>query len=116
MTTTRFIITQCLRVEEMYPEGKLKLLRKQQPNKKLGYTEDQCLVLISLMFMCLIPPKKFQPAQVKVKLGKSTTFLDMLMRDPVDPSKDGIKSRKLEFLFNYFELERQKASLPPQKI
>ncbi len=38
--------------------------------------------------------------------------MEMLIRDKMDPSKDGIKSRKIEFILNYFEMERQKAMMP----
>ena len=47
-----------------------------------------------------------------MKLPKSNTFMDMLMRDKDDPTKDGVKTRKIEFIVNYFEMERLKAALP----
>ncbi len=40
----------------------------------------------------------------------------MLTRDLEDPSKDGIKTRKIEFIFNYFDFEKQKSSLPPKSV
>jgi len=62
----------------------------------------------------MMPDLKRLPAFTvhKVKLPKSNTFKDMLLRDLEDPSKDGIKSRKIEFIINYFEMERLKATLP----
>ena len=48
-----------------------------------------------------------------VKLAKSNTFCGMVTRDMEDPSKDGVKTSKIEFIFNYFEFERQKSKLPP---
>ncbi len=36
----------------------------------------------------------------------------MLLRDKDDPSKDGVKTRKIEFMVNYFEMERLKAAMP----
>lgn len=35
-----------------------------------------------------------------------TTFIQIMTRDQKDPSKDGIKVKKIEFMFNYFEKER----------
>ena len=36
----------------------------------------------------------------------------MLMRDKDDPTKDGVKTRKIEFIVNYFEMERLKGGMP----
>jgi len=70
------------------------------------------------MFICIIPSNKKQDCCkfYKVKLPKSNTFIDMLTRDLEDPSKDGIKTRKIEFIFNYFDFEMQKSTLPPKSV
>ena len=68
--------------------------------------------------MCIMPSNKKQDCCKfhKVKLPKSNTFIDMLTRDLEDPSKDGIKTRKIEFIFNYFDFEMQKSTLPPKSV
>lgn len=38
--------------------------------------------------------------------------MEMVVRDKNDPTKDGIKTRKIEFIVNYFEMERLKAAMP----
>ncbi len=102
----------------MFPTKKIKLLRSQAQGKTVQFTEDQCLVLISCMFMCIMPQNEKQHCTKfhKVKLPKSNTFISMLTRDLEDPSKDGIKTRKIEFLFNYFDIELQKSKMPPAAI
>ncbi len=49
-------------------------------------------------------------------MAKSNTFCGMVTRDMEDPSKDGVKTSKIEFIFNYFEFERQKSKLPPKSV
>ena len=59
------------------------------------------------MFFCIMPNNSGQPCFNTLKMPKNNTFIDILLRDQVDPNKDAIKVKKIEFLINYFELEMQ---------
>jgi hypothetical protein len=50
----KFIVEQALRAPELFPTGSLKVLTKYHPGS-LTFTDHQVLVLVSLMFLGLIP-------------------------------------------------------------
>ena len=50
----KFIVEQALKAPELFPSGSLKVLTKYHPGS-LTFTDQQVLVLVSLMFLGLIP-------------------------------------------------------------
>lgn len=73
--TVKFIVDQALRVETVFPEGKIKILTKQS-QKRVKFTDDEVLVLISCMFLCTLTQVSHT-----LEMPDPNTFIQMITRD-----------------------------------
>jgi hypothetical protein len=60
------------------------------------------------MFLLTMSHKENQPCAKTNDMPWPTTFLEILTRDEENPHSDGIKVSKLQFIFNYFDIEQQR--------